>query len=70
MEVKKFDGFIWKVRKAFSRMLNDESRHKGMKKFIMRQYERCCSEFEEQTLIENLKEEYGLYLESLAGRAV
>jgi hypothetical protein len=39
----------------------------NLKKFLRECLDECGSQFEEQTLEENLKEEFGLYMENLKG---
>ena len=74
MEVKTFASLIRMWRYAFRRILeNDlkvyfEDERVSIEEWIVKEcFGHCCSAFEEQTVVENLKEEFGLYLDELKG---
>lgn len=65
MEIHEMDSFIKKTRHAFRDCL-DNGLRKCAERVAIRALKSMCGEFEENVLIENLQEEYGLYLKSLA----
>lgn len=75
MEVKTFASLIVVWRNAFRHILENglkevyfEDERISFKEWIVKEcFGHCCSAFEEQTVVENLKEEFGLYLDQLKG---
>lgn len=70
MEVKKFERWIRTCRIAFRKELDGtgvfvDTTFKTFKEMFKSMLEKCCSEFEEQTLKENLQEEFRDYMNSL-----
>ena len=70
MEIIRMENFINRNRKSFRAivrgMQNGSIKGDTLKIFLSEALEHCCSQFEEDTLIENLAEEYKLYLKELA----
>lgn len=69
MAVGLFDVFVEGARKDFRHMLDnfqDCRNDKRFRDYLAEQFERCSSKFEEDTLIENLAEEYKEYLKKVA----
>lgn len=70
MEVEKFKVFIEECRRRFHEKLNAFTNGR-INDFFGRQLKdmlgECCSKFEEDTLKENLQEEFKLYLNNLHG---
>lgn len=71
MPVKDFSRFVKKNRQDFNyALMHYPDRQIGdFTNMLMSMLRECCSEFEEQTLIENLKEEFQDYMENLAKEA-
>lgn len=71
MTIFEFDDYVKRTREGFKDRLRYNDQYLfNIDEFVILSFKSCTNCFEEQTLIENLKEEYGLYLESLVGRAV
>lgn len=68
MAAKMMEGFMKSAREEFRSILKKSNTFNvyTMKTWLKKQMDECCSQFEEDTLIENLAEEYKLYLRSLA----
>lgn len=70
MEVMRMEDFIRKERHTFRAIVNGMAvgtiREDTLKVFLNEALSYCCSQFEEDTLIENLAEEYKDYLKELA----
>lgn len=67
MTVKDFGVFVENTRREFSEQLRmGDAWQDDLKEFIYRRFELCTNQFEEDTLVENLAEEYKLYLKELA----
>lgn len=58
MEVSKFDNLVQEVRTSFREELETSG---SVENVIFGGISRCCSKFEEDALIENLKEEFEDY---------
>lgn len=67
MEVREMMGFMNECRKEFRSILEDnfDGRVVDLKDVLRGMLLECGSAFEEQTLTENLKEEFQDYMESL-----
>lgn len=70
MAVENFTMLIDKAREEFRWILKGysettQNERDGLKKMIKKYLDKCCSDFEEEALKENLQEEFKLYLESL-----
>ena len=66
MEVREFEEFIAEARAKFREdLMYDPSRKlsRGLKKM----FNGCCSEFEEQTFIEHLREVFESHMNELKG---
>lgn len=63
MELREMENEIKKNREDFARVLR--SSDQTIKPVVSKYFENCCSEFEEQTMIENLKEVFEAYLEEV-----
>ena len=69
MAVGLFNGFVENSRRDFRRMLDnfqDCRNDKRFRDYLTEQFGKCSSKFEEDTLIENLAEEYKDYLKKVA----
>lgn len=71
MSIGEMKKNIPEIRKKFREMLTVAKKHEELydseeiRNWLLNRFDDCSGEFEEQTLIENLKEEFGLYLEEL-----
>lgn len=65
MTIETFEDFIIRSRAEFKERLNESVIDNGIKAFVLSLFDSCHSQFEEDTLKENLQEEFGFYLESL-----
>lgn len=66
MAVKRMEDFINKSRNTFRTIIRNHMDEEVLMTFLKEHLEYCCSEFEENTLIENLAEEYKEYLKKVA----
>lgn len=62
---RSFGSFFNERKATFRGILRNNIGQETMKDFLKESMEKCCSQFEEDTLIENLAEEYKLYLKEL-----
>lgn len=62
MAVKNFEEFIKNCREEFRWNINGSRELKDILKGML---DECCSKFEEETLKENLQEEFKLYMEGM-----
>lgn len=70
MTVMNFEEYVEESRKRFSKRIHDgEYDMIDMKIFIKRIFKKCTNQFEEDTLIENLKEEFEDYLKEVKEQA-
>lgn len=69
MAVKDFEKYVEIGREKFKRILFDELDIRYMKGLIKRLFKECTNQFEEDTLIENLKEEFENYLKEMKEQA-
>lgn len=75
MEVKTFADLLIMWRNAFRYILENDLKEVyfgdervSFEEWIVKEcFGHCCSAFEERTVVENLKEEFGLYLDKLKG---
>lgn len=67
MEIIELKEFIEESRKKFRNKLRERSDEsvEGLKELIVEMFAKCCSTFEEETLKENLQEEFKLYMEGM-----
>lgn len=68
MGVKVFEEFIKKTRSDFRqilRRLEEGDTYSRTKEWLIEQIKKCSSSFEEESLIENLAEEYKEYLKDM-----
>lgn len=67
MAVRDFELYLSNTREMFRDELesSDMNWKIDLREFILRSFRLCSNQFEEDTLRENLQEEFGLYLESL-----
>lgn len=70
MELTSMWMFMTKARTEFRSLMRRigwdyRGYESSVKRFLKRKMDECCSQFEEDTLIENLAEEYKLYLKQL-----
>jgi hypothetical protein len=66
MELCEMNGFVLDARQDFRAFLEEHDGYiHSIKNLIKEQLAKCGSVFEEQTLTENLKEEFNLYLDTL-----
>ena len=71
MELSNMWAFMEKARTDFRNLMRRigwdyRGYESSVRRFLKRRMAECCSQFEEDTLIENLAEEYKLYLKRLA----
>lgn len=66
MEVRELENLIEKTRIIFKGLLDANAGRKTIVRCLKAAMNECCGEFEENTLIENLAEEYKLYLKRIA----
>lgn len=66
MEAIKMEGFIRTSRSLFRDILKNKEGEDVILEFLKESLKECCSEFEENCLIENLAEEYKEHLKELA----
>lgn len=69
MAVMDFVDYVEIGRDKFKRILFDGYRMVDLKIFIRRLFKECSNQFEEDTLIENLKEEFENYLKEVKEQA-
>lgn len=64
MEVGKFNEFIQESRTEFRKFLEDwdGEYQKKLKDLLKRMIAKCCSDFEEETLKENLQQEFSEFM--------
>lgn len=68
MDVKTFECFVSRTRRDFRLILNNFQNCENdsrFREYLKDAFDKCCSSFEEETLIENLAEEYKSYLKDL-----
>lgn len=66
MELREMEDKIRETRDEFLELLNGNANEADLKEFLKEKLDIFAGQFEEQTLMENLKEAYGTYLELLA----
>lgn len=66
MEISNFENFIKETRESFKDTLKHSTGVKECLDVIIKAFDECSNEFEELTLIENLREEYDNYCAGLA----
>lgn len=66
MEVNEMEMFIDRTRTDFRSLIENDILNDELILFFKKKLNKCCSQFEEDTLIENLAEEYKEYLKELA----
>lgn len=66
MAVKEFDGFVKESREIFRNTLESGFKYTAeLEVGLKKMFDECTNDFEEQTLMENLREEFQDYMESL-----
>lgn len=65
MELDRMEEMIRETRDEFLELLNREANEVELKVFLKEKLDIFAGQFEEQALMENLKEAYGSYLELL-----
>lgn len=63
MAISKFDNFIRQARESLRIALHQSN---GIENAVFEAYGKCCGKFEEDTLIENLREEFENYCTEVA----
>lgn len=66
MNIIEMENFINEKRTVFRIIVEGNQDEEILMNFLQESLKRCCYQFEEDTLIENLAEEYKLYLKELA----